>query len=188
MVFLRSQSGLHPLFNGLATRDEVCCIRRTSSMKILGIHVQSNLKFDTHVADYTTRASRNLYLLTRLKQYGFIPKELKMLFSDLVLSVLTYGLTVWSGSTNYLLEKLTQFRGRQNVLELFPLGVQQKTISVKQIEFFCRKFVVSICYKKFYHRGQITFEKDKPRLPSSSETNKLLPKSIFPKTIPCKYQ
>ena len=97
---------------GLATQDAVFGIPRTVSMKILGIHVQCNLKFDTHIAEYTVRACRNLYLLTRLKHYSLKSKEIEMLFSALVLSVRTYRITVWGGSASCLLEKIDTVQRR----------------------------------------------------------------------------
>ena len=53
---------------GLATRDEVCGLPCTRSTKILGMHVQYNLKYDTHIAKCTA---------TRLKHLGFNPKSSK---------------------------------------------------------------------------------------------------------------
>ena len=104
----------------LTTRDDVCGFLRTSSMKLLGMHVQYNLEFDTHIAENTARANRNLYLLTRLKQYGFSLKGAELLFFSLVLSVLTYG----NNSLGWisLLEKIDTIQRRAKRFGIFSMG------------------------------------------------------------------
>ena len=154
----------HTAEAGLATRDEVCVIPRTSSTKILGIHAQSNLKFDTHIAEYTPRASRNLYLLTRVKHYGFL-------------------------SNNCLIEKIDTIERRAKRFGIIsswrPIKDHIREADHILLQKICGQHQQQDILPKRTENSQ---ESLRSRLPSSSETNKSLFKSIFPNSIICKHQ
>ena len=174
---------------GVATRDEVCGIPRTGSLKVLGIHVQYNIKFDTHIAEYTARASRNLNLVTRLKHYGFNSKELEMLFCALELSVLTYGITVCDRSANCLQGKIDTIQRRAKRFGIISSWRLIKDHIREADQILLQKIRGQQLRQDILpQRTEYSQERLRPRLPSSSETNNSLFKSIFPHRILSNYQ
>ena len=53
---------------------ELCNVKEA---KILGVLVQSNLKWDSHVAQVITKCNRKLYMLRSLKRFNMPPPDLK---------------------------------------------------------------------------------------------------------------
>ena len=80
--------------------------------EVLGIIFDQHLKFNEHISRATSRASSTLFLLLRLKRLGFDATELGILYQSLVLSKLTYGITVWGGCSASNLQKFDQVQRR----------------------------------------------------------------------------
>ena len=47
-----------------------------SSLKILGVMVQNDLRWDEHVAEMTRKASKNIWVLRRMKNLGIYEKTI----------------------------------------------------------------------------------------------------------------
>lgn len=76
-----------------------------SDAKFLGVHVDSNLNWSTHVNTLNTRLSRIVYLLSRLKLV--VPNDyIRTAYFGYFQSVLRYGLIFW-GNCNRIKEILT---------------------------------------------------------------------------------
>lgn len=67
-------------------------------MKLLGVTIQSDLKWDIHVADIVSRASRRLFTLCILKKYDAPLADLVSVFVCYIRPVLEYASQVWHTS------------------------------------------------------------------------------------------
>ena len=78
--------------------------------KLLGITIDNELNWKTHVSTIIQSSSYRLYLLRRLKSLGVPPAELKEVYTTFILPKLTYASPAWASSLTYtqstLLEKV----------------------------------------------------------------------------------
>ena len=75
-------------------------IETVEKTKLLGVTIQNNLRWDTHVEDMYKKASKRLYFLTLLKRAGLHSAELLKYYRSVVRSVMEYSSVVWhSGLT-----------------------------------------------------------------------------------------
>ncbi|KAM3866247.1 G-protein coupled receptor 54-like [Diretmus argenteus] len=96
MHFLSAKS--HPPLPKLTINDLE--LQKVSTLKILGIHIQSNLKWSQQVVHLCKKASQRLFLLRRLKNSAIPPDELTSIFTIYIRPTLEYAAPVWhSGLT-----------------------------------------------------------------------------------------
>ena len=102
---LRSGPDLTPL------RINELPLERVSSHKVLGVTICDTLKWNEHVCEMVTKASRRLYILRVLKRAGIPSSDLINVFHALVHSVLEYACVTWSTSIPvYLKEKIERIQ------------------------------------------------------------------------------
>ena len=65
-----------------------CPIERVTVTKLAGVHIQSDLKWDTHVDFIISKASPKLYFLTALKKSKLTPKDLLKFYLSVIRSQL----------------------------------------------------------------------------------------------------
>ena len=83
------------------------------SAKVLGVSLQNNLKWKSHVDNITKKAAKRLYILCVLKRNGLHDDNLKTIFMTLIRSVLQYGCPVWHSSLPaYLSNKIENIQRR----------------------------------------------------------------------------
>jgi len=70
-------------------------IERVQCFKILGIWVQDNLMWDTHIEKMTAKASQRLYFLRLLKRSGLDSENLLIYYKAVIRSILEYGAQAW---------------------------------------------------------------------------------------------
>ena len=61
-----------------------------SSAKILGVIIQSNLKWDGHVSEIRKKCNRKLYMFRSIKQHGLSVDDLKTVYIGYIRPVLEY--------------------------------------------------------------------------------------------------
>ena len=66
--------------------------------KILGIIIQSNLKWDSHVSELVKRCNKKLYMLRCLKRYKLPLCDLITVYCGYIRPILDYGVPVFNGS------------------------------------------------------------------------------------------
>ena len=71
-------------------------IKRVDYVKFLGFFLDKNLDFKTHLNSTCTKISKAIYMLSQAAKILSI-KELKLVYSALILPYLNYGLLVWGG-------------------------------------------------------------------------------------------
>jgi hypothetical protein len=72
-------------------------IERVQSHKLLGIWLQSDLKWHTNTFFIIKKARKRLYFLNVLKKYGAPVKDLLKFYCSVIRSVLEYGDILWHG-------------------------------------------------------------------------------------------
>ena len=72
-------------------------ITRKFSVEYLGITVDENLKWDTHITNVSLKISRNLGIIGRVKHY-LSSRELKLLYNSLILPHINYCAAVWGSN------------------------------------------------------------------------------------------
>ena len=82
---------LHLTINGVQ-------LEIVSSLKLLGLILQSDLRWDEQVKRLISNSSRRLYILTKLKRNGVPKSDLISVYQMYILPMLEYGAPVWSSS------------------------------------------------------------------------------------------
>lgn len=72
-------------------------VERVTCAKLLGINLNHDLRFTTHVSDILTVCSQRLFLLRTLKNRDVSQRCLNIIFSALILAKITYALPAWAG-------------------------------------------------------------------------------------------
>jgi hypothetical protein len=73
-------------------------IERVSSFRLLGIHIDNNLKWSSHTAYIYSKASSRLYFLKLLKRSGACIDDMLHFFKTVICSLLEYAGPVWHNS------------------------------------------------------------------------------------------
>ena len=71
-------------------------IKQVKSHKMLGIHIDAELNWQTQIQHLTKRLSKNVFLLSKLRKFAD-PEHLKLFFDAHIMSHLNYSSTVWDG-------------------------------------------------------------------------------------------
>ena len=72
-----------------------CKIETVQVVKLLGLYIQEDLKWNSHVSEMTKKAAKRLYFLVQLKRAQVPPRELVQFYVACIQSVLLYGCQVF---------------------------------------------------------------------------------------------
>ena len=84
---------------------------QVNSTKFLGLHIDRELTWKTHINYLSKIMSRNSGILNKLKQY-FPTHVLQSIYSSLISPYLNYGILSWGNSTKSLLDTLFRIQKR----------------------------------------------------------------------------
>jgi len=70
-------------------------IKRVSTFKLLGIHLDTNLSWSAHINSIISKASKRLYFLKQLKRAGVPYKHLLHFYTAVIRQVLEYAAPAW---------------------------------------------------------------------------------------------
>jgi len=136
-------------FNTLYIDD--CPIEQVNSIKVLGLHITDNLKWNLHVSKLVANANKKLYFLKHLKRAGLSCEDLIIFYKSVIRSTLEYACQVWHGA---LSTKLTQDleRVQKRALQIIYPGVDYKnSLAASQLdtlhdrrEYLCKKLFKDI--------------------------------------------
>eukprot|EP00057_Strongylocentrotus_purpuratus_P014188 XP_011668662.1 PREDICTED: RNA-directed DNA polymerase from mobile element jockey-like [Strongylocentrotus purpuratus] len=73
-------------------------LQEVKELKLLGVILQHNLRWDSHVRDITGRASRKFYIIRALKRYRAPVEDLLTIYTCYIRPVLEYCVPVWNSS------------------------------------------------------------------------------------------
>ena len=98
------------LLNKSKTREMIICkgrpvilppptvgIERVTSMKKLGVTIQSNLSMKDHVDKLMTKSSNMIYAMNILRNHGMQGTELQQVYNSKILSRIMYASPAWYG-------------------------------------------------------------------------------------------
>ena len=94
------------MFNHHGIIETVANIETCDSICVLGFTLSCNLSFKAHVETMIKRAYSALYQIYRLRSFACSKKDLQFLYQSLVVTRLTYGLSVWGGETKTILNSV----------------------------------------------------------------------------------
>ena len=78
-----------------------------NALKLLGIHIQPDLKWETHILNIVKRANGKLHMLRLLKGHGLPSCDLLTIYLGYIRPILEYAAPVWnSGLTRNQCERL----------------------------------------------------------------------------------
>lgn len=85
-------------------------LQSTDVIKILGVKITKNLKWDVHISDIVKRASGRLFMLTTLKRFGLPIEDLKTIYIGFIRPLAEYAVPAWhpglSEHQHYALERI----------------------------------------------------------------------------------
>ena len=88
-------------------------IETVRSHKVLGLTIQNNLKWDEHIYEIVSKASKRLHILRVLRRSGIPPADLLTVYIALIRSILEYSCEVWHSSIScYLSDKIEKIQKR----------------------------------------------------------------------------
>ena len=98
----KRKSKFHEI-NTIKLGDEI--IQRVNNAKFLGLHIDDELLWHTHISHVSRKISSGIYLLNAVKRTLTIP-NMKQLYYSLIHPHLTYGVTLWGSDFKYELNKI----------------------------------------------------------------------------------
>ncbi|KAI8483411.1 hypothetical protein Bbelb_388740 [Branchiostoma belcheri] len=88
-------------------------LQHVQGMKILGVFLQANLRWNSHVDSICCKSSQRLFLLRKLKHFHISPEDLVTVYVSYIGPVLEYAAPVWhSGLTTELSNKIEKIQRR----------------------------------------------------------------------------
>ena len=72
-------------------------VQKVTEFKYLGLVIDSDLKFKSHTANVIKKSSQRLYILRKLNSFNVKATIMVYLYKSLVLSILTFGISIWYG-------------------------------------------------------------------------------------------
>ena len=73
-------------------------IAQCTVVKLLGVYIQSDLKWQTHVNSMIKRANSRLFMLRKLKYHYLNTSDLVSIYISFVRPILEYAASAWSGA------------------------------------------------------------------------------------------
>ena len=70
-------------------------IERVTTVKLLGVHLDANFSWSSHIDAIVSKATKRLYFLKQLKRAGLPPDQLLHFYLAVIRSVLEYAAPVW---------------------------------------------------------------------------------------------
>ena len=89
-------------------------IKQESSLKLLGVYFHSDpTNWDQQFDDLLSKAGWRMHILRVCKKYGYSLDYLHYLFHSLIISLFTYGISVWGTATyDKYLSRIDKFQKR----------------------------------------------------------------------------
>ena len=109
VVTTRQKQQINPLILNL--RYGSTEIEQISSHTVLGVQIDSNMSWNTHVNNLIKRLSKNAYLLSQLKKYAS-QEALKLFFEAHINSHINYASTLWDMCSQDLMKRLISVHRR----------------------------------------------------------------------------
>ena len=155
VVATRQKHQLKPLTLNLSIKNQP--IAQVTEHKLLGVTIDNQLKWESHITRVCKAVSRNLFLLSKLKPYVDANSRL-MFYNAHIKSHIDYASTVWDGSSDVHLQRLDSLhrRAAKLILPNPNLSTDQKLQELKLLplrQHFC------------FNKGSVMFKISNDALP-----------------------
>ena len=116
--------------------------------KVLGVTIQTNLKWGSHINEVVAKASKRLHILRVLKRGGVPPADLLKVYFALIRSVLEYCCPVWHNALPVKLSDSIERVQKRALRIIFPaLHYQQALATTGCVSLHTRR--MELCSKLF---------------------------------------
>ena len=131
-------------------------IPQVTSLKLLGVTIQNNLKWDTHVDNMISKANGRKYFILVLKRLGVELRDLTKCYCTFIRPLVEYAVPVWhSGLTVHQSDQLERVQ-KQTLHILLPdasyrealLLTCLQTLEQRRIQ-LCRNFATGLLGSEF---------------------------------------
>ena len=95
-------------------------LERTESHKVLGLMIQNNLKWDLHINEIVTKASKRIHILRVLKRSGVSQSHLLRVYFALIRPLLEYCCPVWHPSLTVNLSDKIERIQKRSMRAIYP--------------------------------------------------------------------
>jgi len=126
-------------------------IERVTVFKLLGLTIDKNLKWNSHVNSICTKASSRLFFLKQLKRSSVTVDDLLYFYCTVVRPILEYACPVWHSSLTKELSDCIERIQKRAMYIIFGAGKYNDTIQKHNIdtlhdrrEMLCKKFFIPI--------------------------------------------
>ena len=96
-------------------------IERVDKIKLLGVILSEDIKWESHITNLCNKLSRNVAILNKLKNY-ISSNVLLKLYNTLIAPHLSYCVTVWGNSESYNLDRVLRLQ-KKAVRSIGKVGV-----------------------------------------------------------------
>ena len=123
-------------------------------VKLLGVIIQDDLKWDAQIESIQTKANRKMFMLRKLKEAGFNSQELLSVYKSYIRPVLEYavplwhaGLTQWQSNRIEMIQKRVckYILGREYISYVDSLAELEIDHLQIRREHICREFATKAC-------------------------------------------
>ena len=88
-------------------------INPTNKIKLLGVHLTSDLKWTSNTTNICSKVNQKLYLINKLKHYGLKKGELVTAWTSILRPITEYAVPLWhSGLTDYDINRIEMLQKR----------------------------------------------------------------------------
>ena len=138
--------------------DKLQDIERVSEFKLLGVLLQTDLRFNDYVSALVTVCNQRLYLLTQLKKQGLKLAETDNVFKSIILTKLIYALPMLFGYlTDHQIEQINSVFRKARKWQLTIDEYDIVTIAEKlRYDLFQQSKCVTHCINHLYTPSQNT--------------------------------
>lgn len=91
---------MHVNGHHFSTEPNSVCTTSFDVVKILGIQISKDLKWDSYISDVLRRASGRIFMLSSLKRFGLCITDLVTIYVGFVRRLLKYAVPVWHPGLN----------------------------------------------------------------------------------------
>ena len=122
VITTRQKRQLKPLSLNLSVNSSN--IEQVKEHRVLGVILDQEMKWDSHLSSLCKKLSRNLYLLSKLRSYAD-QNALLMFYNAHIMSHINYASSVWDGACEVHLKKLNSLHRR--AAKIIGKGLQIST-------------------------------------------------------------
>ena len=118
---------------------------RLSTVKLLGVTITQDLKWNTHVENIVQKAAKRIYLLKQLKRADLDPKSVIRLYCSCIRSVLEYACHAFhTSSPQYLSDDIEHIQRRASRIIYQALSYTDLETLYERRTMLCKKLFSNI--------------------------------------------